>query len=91
MFRTFGALVLLASVLSLASCSDDNSDTIGGACRVIVETCHVGSSMGECVDAIGSLPADCIDCISRSGCDYASCQVTSQGCRIPVPLMGKTK
>jgi hypothetical protein len=86
-----GAALFIALALALASCSDDNGDALGSACKVIVEECHVGKSMGDCLDAIGPLPAECIDCIaSHHKCnDYATCQLLPSGCRIPVELMGK--
>jgi hypothetical protein len=87
--RLAGPLVLAALVLSIASCSDDsNSDAVGSACRVIVQECHVGRSMGDCIDGIVSLTPDCIDCIAQSTCDtYEACQASSPGCRLPAELM----
>jgi hypothetical protein len=83
----FAAMVLLSGT----SCSDDNDDSVGSACKVIVDECHVGTSMGDCIDAIGPLPLECIDCIAaHHQCnDYTTCQRLPSGCRIPVELMGQ--
>lgn len=88
--RGFVALLAGAALfISLASCSDDTSDAIGNACQVIIEDCHAGPSMGDCIDSVGELPEECVDCIASHGCDYATCQRLPSGCRIPIELMGK--
>jgi hypothetical protein len=96
-WRNFGSLAApcgaaLAAAVALGlvtSCSDDNDDPVGSACKVIVNECHVGTSMGDCIDAIGPLSLECVDCIaSHHQCnDYTTCQLLPSGCRIPVELM----
>jgi hypothetical protein len=83
-------LVSALALFAITSCSDDNDDSVGSACKVIVDECHVGSSMGDCIDAIGPLPLECVDCIAtHHRCnDYNTCQLLPSGCRIPVELMG---
>ena len=78
------AWLVAAVALALSSCSDDNDDAIGGACHVVVEQCGDVDSMSECIDVVGTFSAECIDCIRRSGCDYATCQASVAGCRLPV-------
>ncbi len=82
-------LLAVSTGWPLVSCSDANDDAIGRACKVIVQDCHAGSSMGDCIDGVVPLPPDCVDCIAQSGCDYASCEVASPGCRLPLALMKK--
>jgi hypothetical protein len=90
LFRFAGLLLVVVLGTSMISCSDANSDAVGTACHVIVQDCHVGRSMGDCIDGIVSLPPDCIDCIAQSGCDtYEACQAASPGCRLPADLMKK--
>lgn len=86
-FRTLAVLTSSVFLLLAASCSDPNDDAIGSACSVVVDTCHVGASRGDCIDGLGSLPADCLSCIADHGCDYATCQRSLTGCRIPAELL----
>ena len=87
--RPFLAVVAAAvGVAAAVSCSDGNTDEVGGACRVIVQECDHGASMSDCIDQIGALPLDCTACIAEHGCDYATCERIS-GCRLPLGLMGK--
>ncbi|HEY2367354.1 MAG TPA: hypothetical protein VGH87_13250, partial [Polyangiaceae bacterium] len=58
----------------------------GTACRSIVEDCHVGTSVGDCIDELGNLQADCVSCIATQGCNYATCQRLA-ACRIPIDLL----
>jgi hypothetical protein len=85
-----GAVLSAVVLVAVTSCSDANDDSIGSACKVIVNECHVGTSMGECIDKIGPLPLECVDCIAtHHKCnDYNTCQLLPSGCRIPVELMG---
>jgi hypothetical protein len=87
MRRFVSACFVLALVLPVAiSCSDANDDSVGRACKTIVQVCGAGSSMGDCIDQIGGLPPDCVDCIGGSGCGYAACQRLAE-CRIPVDFL----
>jgi hypothetical protein len=74
------------TALSGASCSDANDDSVGRACKTIVKECGPNGTMGDCIDAVGSLTEDCLDCFSEQGCDYASCQ-RIPGCRVPANLV----
>ena len=88
--RVLGVFLGVVAALAAASCSDANDDSLGTACKVIVDQCHVGPSVGDCIDGLGEQPQECIDCIASSGCaDYASCQRLPSGCRIPTAFLGK--
>lgn len=82
----FGAVFLLVSTV-FASCSDGTDDSLVNACKLIVETCHEGTAVGQCLDDLGSASPDCIDCIGAHHCDYAACQADVPGCRIPPWLL----
>jgi hypothetical protein len=87
-----GALLSTAILCGAAvSCSDSNDDVVGQACNVMVRECGAHTSVGGCIDSAGDLPADCLDCISHhgadQGCDYATCQRSPSGCRLPVELL----
>jgi hypothetical protein len=86
MRRLFGiALFLLPS--AFASCSDGGDDSLAQACKVVVDNCKRGRSVGECVDDLAPLASDCIGCIASHACDYAACQADIPGCRIPENLL----
>jgi len=82
----FGAVILLVSGV-FASCNDTTDDSLVNACKIVVDTCHHGTSVGDCLDDLGGLSQDCIDCISAYQCDYPTCQVSVYGCRIPTWLL----
>jgi hypothetical protein len=81
--RRLGGIVLLLALAAFSSCSDDGDDPVIRACKVIVNGCKKGDSVGSCIDDIGPLTADCLGCISGHGCDYATCQSDIPGCRLP--------
>jgi hypothetical protein len=82
MRRLAGILFLLA-LGAFASCSDGGDDTVVRACRVIVQDCKKGDSVGTCLDDLGPLGSDCLGCVAGHGCDYATCQSDIPGCRLP--------
>lgn len=85
-----GALLGVVTCVAVVSCSDDNGDSLGTACKLIVQQCHVGPSVGDCLDGLGDETEECVACIASSQCgDYASCQRLPSGCRIPIAFMGK--
>jgi len=81
-----GAALLSISTV-VASCSEGADDSLVRACRVVVETCHRGPSVGQCLDDLDSLTQDCVDCIGTHECDYTKCQAEVAGCRIPPWLL----
>ncbi len=90
MFRLRTAWVGAALFLALSggvSCSDSNDDDLGTACHNIVVNCHVGTSVGGCIDELGDAGGDCVGCLADQGCDYPTCQRLVQGCRVPLDLL----
>src|ERR1041384_1709567 len=84
----FGSVFVFALVsMVFASCSNGTDDSLINACKVIVETCHRGPSVGECVDDMASLSPDCVACVGAHGCDYSKCQAEVMSCRIPERLL----
>src|SRR5688572_24922855 len=81
--RRLAGIVFLLAFCAFSSCSDGSDDSVVRACKVIVDGCKKGESVGACVDDLGSLASDCIGCISGNGCDYATCQSDIPGCRLP--------
>ena len=73
---------------AFASCSDGD-DALVRACRVVVETCHRGPSVGQCLDDLGPLASDCLGCIGAHQCDYTVCQGEVPGCRLPLDLVDR--
>jgi hypothetical protein len=82
MRRIVGTTFVFA-LLAFPSCSGSGDDSVVRACRVIVETCQRFTSVGGCLDEIGSLSTDCLDCVSTHGCEYATCQSDVPACRLP--------
>lgn len=83
----FLGLVLFVATSAFVSCSDSGDDSLVRACRVVVETCHRGPSVGQCLDELGPLAVDCLGCIGAHQCDYAVCQSDVAGCRLPLDLI----
>ncbi len=81
-----GAAILLGSTV-FASCNDATDESLVNACKLVVDTCHRGTSVGDCMDDLGGLSQECIDCIGAHQCDYAKCQADVPGCRIPTWLL----
>jgi hypothetical protein len=84
--RGFRFLLAFALGLPALSCSDNGDDTVEAACRIIVQQCHMNSTMGACIDELVSLPPECLDCLTQNGCDYVSCQ-RDPNCRLPQSLI----
>lgn len=84
--KVFALLAGLATTLAVFGCDSAESDSLSGACQVIVDTCHKTSSLGDCVDQLGSVSPSCLDCIAAHGCDYPTCQ-REPGCRLPLDFM----
>jgi hypothetical protein len=82
MRRLAGILFVLA-LGAFASCSDGGDDSVVRACKVIVQNCKKGDSVGTCLDDLGPLASDCLGCVAAHGCDYATCQSDIPGCRLP--------
>lgn len=80
----FGVLLLASGVFAV-SCSDDNDDPVGRACRLIVQGCHAMKDMSECIDLVGDLDGDCVLCIGDTNdCSYFStCQRSLVTCNLP--------
>lgn len=81
--RRFAGIIFLLALSAFASCSDGGDDSVVRACRVIVDSCKKGDSVGTCIDDLGPLAVDCLGCISGHGCNYATCQSDIPGCRLP--------
>jgi hypothetical protein len=87
---SLGVALLVGASLTLSCSSEDNNDTVGAACKVIVEQCGAVPSMGDCIDLVGGLDSDCLDCVSTSTkCDYSACQASIPGCRLPNEVVAK--
>lgn len=85
--HALSAVIAVAASSAFWGCGTAESDSLSGACEVIVNTCHKAASMSDCIDQIGSMDPSCLNCIASSGCDYPSCQVSSPvGCRLPLNL-----
>lgn len=81
--RRLAGLLFVLALGAFASCSDGGDDTAVRACKVIVQTCKKGDSVGNCLDDLGPRGSDCLGCIAAHGCDYATCQSDVPGCRLP--------
>lgn len=72
MFRQLLSGSIGLVVVTSLSCSDDGPDVLEDACRVVVDDCGVGTSVGACLDDLGNELDACLDCIASGGCDYPS-------------------
>jgi hypothetical protein len=78
------SLPIFAVVLAGAACSGDGPSSLEAACRVVVNDCGNGDSMGACIDALGGQFDDCLTCIAQAGCGYVqSCTRDDVGCVLP--------
>lgn len=85
--RVVSILIAVATGAAFWGCGSAESDSLSGACEVIVDRCHKPISKSDCIDEIGSMDPACLDCIAAvSGCDYPSCQTLPVGCRLPLNL-----
>jgi hypothetical protein len=76
--------LILSLLLSAAACSGDEGSVLEDACRVVVEDCGNGDSVGACVDALGDQYDDCLACIADTGCTYVSaCTRETASCALP--------
>ena len=89
MFRGKAGVAVLAALWAGAwGCSGAEDDSLGRACHIIVDECKKGTSVGDCIDALGGMHPDCLDCMTQQGCGYATCQRLPVGCRLALDLMG---
>jgi hypothetical protein len=65
-----------------AACSDDSPSVLEDACRVVVDDCGVGDSVGACLDALGDQLDECLACVAESGCSYGAL-CAERGCDLP--------
>lgn len=71
------------------ACSDD-ADQLEKTCSMIVNDCHIGNSVGDCIDQLGSQSSDCVACISQAKCQYPDkCDFSTGACRLPPALLSK--